>query len=95
MTVLDENIYWRILADRAPTGEVILHCTIKKWTHNIYKALMATVCQIQIAIKETLYAPRVNDKQERFLSMLGFEATEKYMLGIDGDYYNLFKFGVH
>ena len=56
---------------------------------------MATVCQIQIAIKETLYAPRVNDKQERFLSMLGFEATEKYMLGIDGDYYNLFKFGVH
>jgi hypothetical protein len=95
MTVLDENIYWRILADRAPTGEVILHCTIKKWTHNIYKALMATVCQIQITLKETLHAPRVSDKQERFLSMLGFHPTDKYMLGSDGNTYELFKFEVH
>ena len=95
MTVLDENLYWRILADRAPSGEVVLHCTVKKWTHTVYKALMATVCQIQIALKETLYAPRVDDKQERFLYMLGFEATEKIVLGVDGEFYPLFKFGVH
>ena len=95
MTVLDENLYWRIAGDRAPSGEVILHCTVKKWTHSVYKALMATVCQLQMRIKEILYAPGISDKQEKFLSMMGFYPTDKYMLGIDGNTYQLFKFEVH
>lgn len=95
MSVLDENIYWRIAADRVHSGEVILHCTVKKWTHSIYKALMATVCQIQMRLKETLYAPWISKKQEKFLSMMGFYPTDKYMLGIDGEIYQLFRFEVH
>lgn len=95
MTVLDENLYWRISADRAGSGEVILHCTIKKWTHTVYKALMSTVCQIQMLLKEILYAPLVDEKQEKFLAMMGFYPTDKYMFGVDGNTYQLFKFEVH
>jgi len=95
MSVLDENLYWRISGDRAPTGEVILHCTIKKWTHNVYKYLMGQVCQLQMMIKEPLYAPWVSEKQEKFMAMLGFYPTEKYMVGIDQNVYQLFKFEVH
>jgi len=95
MTVLDENLYWRISGDRAPTGEVILHCTVKKWTHSVYKALMATVCQLQMQIKEVLYAPWISEKQEKFLCMMGFHPTDKYMLGVDANVYQLYKFEVH
>jgi len=56
---------------------------------------MGQVCQLQMMIKEPLYAPWVSEKQEKFMAMLGFYPTEKYMVGIDQNVYQLFKFEVH
>lgn len=95
MSVLDENIFYRIVADRMNTGEVILHCTVKKWSHNIYKYLMGAVCNIQMQLREPLFAPRMDDKQEKFLEMMGFYPTDKMLFTIDGDQFPLFKFEVH
>jgi len=95
MTVLDENLYWRIVADRVPTQEVIIHCTVKKWTHTIYKHLLGAICRIQQDLKEPLYAPCMNAKQEKFLSMMGFYPVDKAIYTRDGECYPLSKFEVH
>jgi hypothetical protein len=95
MTVLDENLYWRIVADRLPTKEIIMHCTVKKWSHTIYKHLLGALCRIQQDLKEPLYAPCMNPKQEKFLLMMGFSSVEKFIYTVDGDWYQLFKFEVH
>lgn len=95
MTVLDENLYYRIVGDRVLSGEVVLHCTVKKWSHTICKYLMSSVCNIQMQLREPLYAPRMNDKQEKFLAMMGFYGTDKTLFTIDGDEFPLFKFEVH
>jgi hypothetical protein len=95
MTVLDENLYYRVVADRVLSGEVVLHCHIKKWSHTVYKYLMSSICTIQTQLREPLYAPRMDQKQEKFLSMMGFYPTDKALYTLDGDQYKLFKFEVH
>jgi hypothetical protein len=48
-----------------------------------------------MTLRETLYAPWISEKQEKFLGMMGFYPTNKYMLGVDANVYQLYKFEVH
>lgn len=72
-------------------GVVVLHCEVQRWTAAVYRRILAALLGVQQAVKDTLYAPRIDDKQEKFMRMFGFTPSDVVMLGSDGKTYALFK----
>jgi hypothetical protein len=93
--VIEDNAAFRLVVDFAPSGEPILHCKILKWTHGAYKNLLGVLCQVTMQLKGPVYAPRVSDKQEKFLKLMGFSPTGALLQTTVGEIYPLFKFEVH
>ena len=82
----DENV--TLYLEICPDGLPLLHCEVRKWTHNTFKEFREIWANLTDIFKEKkyigIYAPEMDNKLYRFAKMFGFEATEKQTLGEDG-----------
>jgi hypothetical protein len=95
IVMIEENPEYGFAIDFAPAGEAIAHCIIHKWTPSVCKRLMMNAIEVQRSLKQPLYAPRINDKQEKFLRFMGFYPTQALMVTTVGEVLPLFKMEVH
>ena len=90
MIVVYEDDDARLVQDQAPTGEVILHCKVYRWSSGVYKKLLTALINKVISCK-IVYAPAIDCKQIKFMEMFGFLPSDKTATDINGKTFNLYK----
>ena len=93
MIVVYEDDDARLVQDQAPTGEVILHCKVYRWSSGVYKKLLTALINKVISCK-IVYAPAVDCKQIKFMEMFGFVVSDKEMIDQNGEKHSLYQMGV-
>jgi len=65
-------------------GKPFLHCTVHRWSAGVFKDMLAGLVVLNDTYG-TLYAQRMDDKQQRFITMLGFKPAGIQSVGVDNE----------